>query len=250
MRTSGVGLVMVIPPGGREETLFASRTAPSVLLADDWLFISHGDRTGRPRLSKVVSGLGLAGALLAEAVLAGAVAIDSGTGVWPWQRLAGHPTGFAHRDDSNRVAAVVADQIHHEPEVLPVRVWLEWYADQQRAYRLIGERLAERGQVRVQQRRRGVRYRPVDMSGAQWRVIRICRLIRDGKVTEPTDAVLIGLCAATGLADWVGRAAFPVSCEQAWAVLQSVGDLLPEPIWVLLAQVEIAVGAAVMAHRR
>ena len=47
-------------------------------LADDLYLIAHHELTGRPQLAPRAVGLGLAGALLGELVLAGAVSRDAG----------------------------------------------------------------------------------------------------------------------------------------------------------------------------
>ncbi|HTX83306.1 MAG TPA: GPP34 family phosphoprotein [Streptosporangiaceae bacterium] len=47
-------------------------------LADDLYLMAHDERSGRQLLSARAAGLGLAGALLAELVLAGCVGIASG----------------------------------------------------------------------------------------------------------------------------------------------------------------------------
>jgi hypothetical protein len=57
----------------------APQLAGTGRLADDLYLIAHHDRTGRLLLSPRAAGLGLAGALLAELMLAGAIQITAGT---------------------------------------------------------------------------------------------------------------------------------------------------------------------------
>ena len=82
------------------------------LLADDLYLIAHHERTGRPLLAPRAVGLGLAGALLAELVLAGAVTVDAGTVA---------SAGLVQADDA--LTAAVAGQIAGETPRRPV-VWL------------------------------------------------------------------------------------------------------------------------------
>jgi len=56
-------------------------------VADELYLIAHHELTGRPHLAPRAVGLGLAGALLAELVLADAISIEAGAvaSVWPGQ---------------------------------------------------------------------------------------------------------------------------------------------------------------------
>lgn len=86
-------------------------------LADDLYLIAHHELTGRPHLAPRAVGLGLAGALLAELVLAHAITVETGTvtSVWPGQ--AGDP-----------LTAAVAGQIVSESPQRPVADWLAFLA--------------------------------------------------------------------------------------------------------------------------
>src|SRR6266704_4142496 len=67
-------------PGGlgfRGRVLVA-RLSGTGRLADDLYLMAHDDRTGKPLLQPRAAGLGLAGALLAELVLAGRIEVEPG----------------------------------------------------------------------------------------------------------------------------------------------------------------------------
>ena len=55
----------------------AAQLAGTGLLADDLYLMAHNDSTGRPYLQPRATGIGLAGALLAELLLAGGAGISS-----------------------------------------------------------------------------------------------------------------------------------------------------------------------------
>ena len=82
-------------------------------LADDLYLMSHHERTGRLLLSSRAAGLGLAGALLAELVLAGCVDVTGG-------QL--DATGLAQPDDV--LAARVLSVLASEQPPRPVADWL------------------------------------------------------------------------------------------------------------------------------
>src|SRR5437763_8304744 len=88
------------------------------LVADDLYLLAHDDRSGRPLLPPRPLGTGLAGALLAELMLACCIGLRSDTAVVigrnvPRPAVAGH---------------VLLRQIAEEPSVLPVRTWLLFLA--------------------------------------------------------------------------------------------------------------------------
>ena len=68
-------------PGARSQGVAGvsgARLAGTGLLADDLFLMAHCDRTGKPLLQPRATGLGLAGALLAELTLLGKIRVSSG----------------------------------------------------------------------------------------------------------------------------------------------------------------------------
>jgi Golgi phosphoprotein 3 (GPP34) len=83
-------------------------------VADDLYLLAHNDRTGKPMLPPRPLGTGLAGALLAELMLARCIGLWSDTAIVisqdvPRAALGGH---------------MLLKQIADEPSPLPVRTWL------------------------------------------------------------------------------------------------------------------------------
>src|ERR1051325_5354626 len=85
------------------------------LLADDLYLMAHNDSTGRPYLQPRATGIGLAGALLAELLLAGGISLSSdGT----LRATVGPPAA--------QLTSQVQSQITSEREPLPVGTWLQF----------------------------------------------------------------------------------------------------------------------------
>ncbi len=82
-------------------------------VADELYLIGHHEVTGRVHLSPRAAGLGLAGALLVELVLAGGVTVEAGTVT---------SAGPGRADDA--LTAAVAGQIAGETPHRPVADWL------------------------------------------------------------------------------------------------------------------------------
>src|ERR1700722_5262358 len=95
--------------------ILAAQLSGTGRLGDDLYLMAHSDRTGRPYLQPRATGIGLAGALLAELLLAGGISLSSdgtlrATVVTPADQLTGQVQG----------------QITAEREVLPAREWLQF----------------------------------------------------------------------------------------------------------------------------
>jgi hypothetical protein len=103
------------------------------LVADDLYLLAHDDRTGKPLLPPRPLGTGLAGALLAEVMLAGCIGLRSDTAV------------VIGCDGSPAVmyGHVLLKQIAEEPGPLRVRAWLRYLA--RTAVRDIAHRLERAG---------------------------------------------------------------------------------------------------------
>lgn len=105
------------------------------LVADDLWLMAHDDRTGKPLLPPRPLGTGLAGALLAELMLARCISLRSDTAVVIGQNVP-------------RTAVqgyMLLKQIADEPSPLPVRTWLLFLADS--AARDVALRLEQAGYV-------------------------------------------------------------------------------------------------------
>jgi Golgi phosphoprotein 3 (GPP34) len=87
------------------------------LVADNSYLLAHHDVTGRPFVQPRALGPGLAGALLAELVLAGGVPLRPGG-----LTIAG--VALSPDESARRVASLVLG----EPEGLPLRDWLAFLA--------------------------------------------------------------------------------------------------------------------------
>ncbi|HTX86128.1 MAG TPA: GPP34 family phosphoprotein, partial [Streptosporangiaceae bacterium] len=85
-------------------------------VADELYLIAHHELTGRPHLAPRAVGLGLAGALLAELLLAGAITVAAGAVV-----------ADAPGQADDQLTAAVAAQIAAE-QTHPVADWLAFVA--------------------------------------------------------------------------------------------------------------------------
>ena len=211
------------------------------LLADDFFLMVHDDLSGHPRLPNRILGLGLAGALLCELAVVGAVDVENdvvtaGTGWKP-------PTSS------------LADEVYHEIADerlgLPVRDWLNYLATQ--AIERVAERMEAEGLVRRKPSRLkllGVadRWTPIDSTTADWPAIDVKLKVYNGKA-DTHHLVLFGLTRATGLRHpslWEVQ-----SCLEDPAALDRTLEPLDgsPPLRQLLAHTEAAVGSAVTSQR-
>ncbi len=198
-------------------------------LADDLYLLAHHEQTGVPHLQPRALGVGLAGGLLAELMLAGSIRLCRGT-VMPAD---GIPPG----DDAARSALglVVGEREH-----LPVRDWLLFLA--RTATADVACRLAADGYLtRIGGRRpwRGGRWVPVDADSAFAPLVRVKSALRTAGPLPVQNAALGGLATACGLghhfALWLppdaGRA-----CRRRCAIcIRGCGSRSPRPRprWVL-----------------
>lgn len=206
-----------------------------MLLADDYFQIAH-DLEGAPRLTGRSVGLGLAGALLAELVDAGALSVD-GDALYPVEGPL-PADGLAH---------MTLDRVASEPEHRLVRTWLEFLArdaGEQVAARLV----RRRSWTRVESRRLGrtrVEHVPVDPNRAGWPEARLWTAAHHGRTFTDADRVLAGLVTGTGLSWLVFRNAGTHVTDH--VALEA--SKLSAPLRDLVAQVAATVGDAVLTHR-
>lgn len=156
-------------------------------IADDLYLISHNDRTGRPLLQQRALGLGIAGGLLAELMLGGAIRIEpDGTltarNSWP-------PDEAARR---------ARDLVSAERHPLPVRDWLAFLA--MSCARDVAGRLEQDGYlIRCGRMPGRQRYRPASPEWAFAPILRVGACLDASRDLRAHDTVLAGLAIAAGL---------------------------------------------------
>jgi hypothetical protein len=205
------------------------------LVGDDLYLMAHDDRTGKPLLPPRPLGTGLAGALLAELMLARFIGLRSDTAVVIGQ-------------DAPRAAVrghVLLKQIAEEPSPLPVRVWLGFLA--RSAVQDVALRLEQAGYVTLVRSRvpgRPGRMVPVNPDWAFAPMLRVRSALDSAREFTPHAAALTGLAVACGLD-------FRLDQYQARAG-RSAGDAvtyLPPDLRQLITQTQIIVSSAVLSHR-
>ena len=157
-------------------------------LADDLYLMSHHERTGRLLLSARAAGLGLAGALLAELMLAGCVDVTGG-------QL--DATGPAQPDDE--LAARVLSVLASEQPPRPVADWLAFLS--RTAPADVAGRLERAGYLVAAPALpwRAARWRPADPDCAFAPVTRVKSALSPGRPADVQSVALAGLAAACGL---------------------------------------------------
>ncbi len=126
-------------------------------LADDLYLLAHHEVTGRPHLQPRATGLGLAGALLAELMLAGSIGLRSG-----------HVVIARNRPPGDGLAQSVLSLIAGERERHPAGDWLLFLA--RTAPHDVAQRLEQSGYLTTVTARRPFRSRHVGPSRPQLRV--------------------------------------------------------------------------------
>jgi hypothetical protein len=203
-------------------------------VADDLYLIGHHEVTGRVLLSPRAAGLGLAGALLAELVLAGAVRVDAGTVM---------PAGPGRADDG--LTASVAAQIAGEIPPRPVADWLAFVS--RTAAGDVAAWLASAGYLAPARRRpwQAPRLVPVDPDCAFAPIARLKAALRPGRPGDARAITVAGLAAACGLGP---RLALYLPAG-ARTRTDALVPLLTPDLCEVIAQTQAAVDAAVLAHR-
>jgi hypothetical protein len=205
------------------------------LVADDLYLLGHDDRTGRPLLQPRALGTGLAGALLAELMLAGWIGLRPDSAV-----VIGR--------DAPRAAAgrhPLLQQIAAEPGPQPVPSWLRFLA--RTAARDVAVRLAEAGYLKH------VRSR-VPWGQGQWVPVNaewaFAPMLRVGNALDPARPVTVHAAALAGLAVACGLG-FRLHFYQipARRPVQDVVAMLGPGLQELVAQTQTAVDSAVLAQR-
>jgi hypothetical protein len=175
-------------PGPRPARL-RPRLAGTGRLADDLYLIAHHETTGRPLLQPRAVSLGLAGALLAELIPAGAIEIVAG--------------GVAVVDPGppeDGLAREVLGQVHGERAQHLTQTWLAFLA--RTAPADVADRLEQSGYLTRAPARwpwSGQRWIPADAECAFTPVARVKSALDPSRQVTAQGAALAGLAAACGL---------------------------------------------------
>jgi Golgi phosphoprotein 3 (GPP34) len=203
-------------------------------LADDLYLLAHHDVTGRPFLQPRALRLGLAGGLLAELLFDGAIWLRGG-------RVG--PAAEVRSDDEllRRIVAVLLA----ERDLLPVTDWLAYLATG--AAHEVTARLAATGYLAREQSWRPGRARwvPVDPDAAFAPLARVRCALDPARSSTVPDVVLTGLAVACGL----GPRVLPFGPPGARRWLDEALGVLRPDLRELIAQLQLAVDSAVLAHR-
>lgn len=210
----------------------------SGLLADELFLLAHDEVSGKPRLHPRVTGIGLGGGLLGELILAGRIDLQPTP-----EANSGAVILMDPRAVDDELGSAVLEQIAAVGRPRPGTGWLKHLG--QTATRNVGERVAASGLVtpiRSRLTRREVRWAPVDMSSAAWPATRLRMLLSKQDELSLPDTTLAGFALVCGL----GQQILWNTPASARLYLDYLVAQLPDPLRLLLAQTERAVGDAVM----
>ena len=206
-------------------------------IADDLFLLAHDDATGRPFLQRRALSVGLAGALLAELMFAGAIWVQA-------DRLQIMPQGEDVPVDG--LGRHVLGVLLAEPDRHPVRDWLMFLAVH--SARDVGARLEYDGyltQVRSRRPWRGTKLVPADPDAAFAPLIRVRTVLDPARPATVSDAVLAGLATACGL----GSRVLPFGPSGSRQTLNHAIRHLHPGLRELIAHTQAAVDSALLSHR-
>jgi hypothetical protein len=211
-----------------------ARLAGTGRLADDLYLLAHHEVTGRAHLAPRASGLGLAGALLAELMLERRIMI------WPDAVVV---ADAAPAQDG--LARNVLDLLRSERQQLPARDWLLFLA--RSAAEDVAGRLAQSGYLTPAPGRwwRGQRWVPVNPDWAFAPVNRVLSVLDPARPKTVPAAALAGLALACGLGPRVLLYAPP---DARRGLEEAAGQLGPG-LRDLITATRAAVDCAVLSHR-
>jgi hypothetical protein len=201
---------------------------------DELYLIAHHEQTGRPHLAPRAAGLGLAGALLAELALAGAVTFDAGT-----------VTGAVPGQASDPLTVAVAGQIAAENPPRPVGDWLAFLA--RTAPADVAARLGQAGYLTPVPGRpwRAGRWVPADPDCAFAPVARLKAALHPSRPGDEQAVTVAGLAAACGLGPRLGLY-LPAGTRDR---IDTLVPLLAPELREVITQTRACVDAALLAHR-
>lgn len=203
------------------------------LVADDLWLLSHDDVSGRPCIQPRPLGLGSAGALLAEAALAGVIILGPG------------PVRAGRYGPREELTARLLRQVTGEPELHPVEEWLAYVA--QTAADDVAGRLEACGYL--------VRHgwwppwrggwTPTNRDSAFSPVLRVRAALDAARPPTVHEALLAGLADACGL----GFRLAQYTPARSVRPLGEAVALLEPGLRDLVARTRAAVGSAVLVNR-
>lgn len=205
-------------------------------LADDLYLLAHHEATGRPHLQPRAAGLGLAGALLAELMLAGRISLHAGQVV--------AADGPAAPDE---LARSVFGLVAGEPGRHPARDWLVFLAST--APQNVAARLEQSGYLATVTSRRPFRARqwvPADPDCAFAPLLRVKAALDPARPATAQNVTLAGLAVASGL----GRHLALYLPEGVNRRIHQATIQLHPCLQELIAHTQAAVDSALLSHRK
>jgi len=205
-------------------------------LADDLYLMAHHDVTGRPYLQPRATGIGLAGALLAELAMAGLLDVT------PQEVTAISPV-----PPDDRLLAETLGQVAGEREPHAPGEWLQVLGHTATAG--VARRLAGAGFLTELSSRlpwRAGRWVPADSDCAFMPLTRARQALDASRPVTAQAAALAGLAAACGLETRLLSYAPPARGRRS---PQDAAAMLPPDLRELIAQAQAAVDSAVLAQR-
>ena len=222
------------PAGYRHPAPPAHGLSGTGRVADDLYLLGHDERSGKPLLQPRALGTGLAGALLAELMLAGCIGLRPDSTVV-----------ITRNTPQDAVQRALLKQVAEEPGPAPVRSWLRFVA--RSAARQVALRLEAAGylqHVRGWVPRSQGRWVPVNPDWAFAPMLRARSALDPARPLTAHAAALTGLAVACGLGfrldQYHSQADRPAE--------DAVAQLAPG-LQELIAQTQTAVDSAVLSHR-
>ena len=204
------------------------------LVADDLYLLAHNDVSGKPYVQPRALGLGLAGGLLSELVLAGAVSVRH------------DDIAVMGRPPPDELLVRVLGRVAAEQQAHPVSEWLAYVA--RTAPVDVAARLAASGYLAQDKGLlpwRGGRWVPTDRDSAFSPMLRVRAALDASRPLTMHAAVLAGLADACGL--WFRLAPY-LPAKAVRPVHHAVAQL-PPGFQDLISQTRAAVDSALLAHR-
>jgi hypothetical protein len=203
-------------------------------LADELWLLAHDDRTGRPFLRLRAAGLGAAGGLLAELLLAGTIRVEPG-----------RVTVTEARPPGDELARRVAGILAAEPVVLGARDWLAFLA--RTAAGDVARRLTAAGVLAVVPGRwwRAGRWRPANPDQAFAPITRARAALDPALPVTAESGALAGLAVACGLGSRLLAYAPPGRCRGPDEMIAA----LPAGLREVITQTRAATDSAMLAQR-
>ena len=217
-------------------------------VGNTFYLICHDHVTGAPRLHTSTIGLGAAGGMLAESLLAGQITLDTGlvTAVDLRPAAPDDLDRRSEREPETTAADTVWAQVVAEPWRHPVRTWLTVLSSQ--APQIVADRLTKLGHLQATgSRRRSRRAAPTDWKFAEWAAARLrVALIRGIELTV-ADVAVLALLDASGLHHFILDGLEPSARDYHAYLLAGLPRAHPD-VAEVTAHTQAAVADAVLAR--